>query len=117
MLGWGRYQDPGYQYIPGKLSSVSTEHNIDCYFAFDKASKVLPTAAQNLFQSGLITAAEQSALISTASTSSTLCGQIQAAILNQLWIPASGSVKGHFAQGASSAGLLYLDDNVPFSPR
>ena len=45
--GWGLYQDPGYQYVPGRLASVSTEHNISCYFAFDKAARVLPTAAQS----------------------------------------------------------------------
>lgn len=104
-LGWGSYQDPGYQYIPGQLTSVSTEHNIDCYFAFDKAARVLPTAAQNLSDRALITAAQLASLRATATTASTKADQIRSAILGQLWIPAAGGVKGHFAQGASSAGL------------
>lgn len=104
-VGWGVYQDPGYQYVPGAISNVSTEHNIDCYFAFDKAARVLPTAAQNLFTQGLITQTQADQLRSTASTASAKASEISAAILNQLWIPASGSSKGHFAQGASSSGL------------
>ncbi|MFB3921607.1 MAG: hypothetical protein ACE145_07785 [Terriglobia bacterium] len=104
-LGWGRYEDPGYQYIPGQLTAVSTEHNIDCYFAFDKATRVLPTAAQNLFDGGSITAAQLATLRATAATAGTKAEEVRAAILNQLWIPAAGGVKGHFAQGASSSGL------------
>ena len=105
LTGYGRYQDPGYQYIPGQLTSVSTEHNIDCYFAFDKAARVLPTAAQHLLSRGLITQAQFDALRATAATAGTKAGQIRTAILNQLWIPAAGTVKGHFAQGASGSGL------------
>ena len=117
-IGWGVYQDPGYQYVPGPISVVSTEHNIDCYFAFDKAARVLPTAAQRLFTQGLITQAQADQLRTTASTASAKASEISAAILNQLWIPASGSVKGHFAQGASSSGLdtsLALDAGSSWS--
>jgi hypothetical protein len=105
MIGWGRYQDPGYHYVPAQQTSVSTEHNIDCYFAFDKASRVLPTAAQNLFDRGLITQAQYDSLRATATTAGIKAAQVRDAILNQLWIPAAGQVKGHFAQGASSSGL------------
>ena len=104
-IGWGVYQDPGYQYVPGPIPAVSAEHNIDCYFAFDKAARVLPTAAQRLYTQGLITQAQADQLRTTAGTASAKAAQISAAILNQLWIPESGGVKGHFAQGASSAGL------------
>ena len=104
-LGWGKYQDPGYQYVPGQIATVSTEHNIDCYFAFDKASRVLPSAAQNLLNRGLITQAQYTSLIATANTAATVAAQISAALLAQLWIPLNGSIKGHFAQGASSSGL------------
>ncbi|HEV2349010.1 MAG TPA: hypothetical protein VG028_04090 [Terriglobia bacterium] len=104
-LGWGMYQDPGYQYVPGPISTVSTEHNIDCYFAFDKAARVLPSAAVNLLNRELITAAQYSSLIATATQAATVAGQISAALLAQIWIPPSGPVKGHFAQGASSTGL------------
>jgi len=105
MIGWGRYQNPGYQYVPGQRTSVSAEHNIDCYFAFDKAARLLPTAAQNLLDRGLITAAQYTSLKSTASTAASKASEIRAAILNQLWIPAAGGTKGHFAQGASSSGV------------
>lgn len=104
-IGWGRYQDPGYQYVPGEISAVSMEHNIDCYFALDKASRVLPSAAASLLNSGLITSAQYTSLVSTATTAATVAAQISAALLAQLWIPANGSVKGHFAQGSSSSGL------------
>jgi len=104
MVGWGRYQNPGYQYVPGQRTSVSTEHNIDCHFAFDKAARVLPTAAQNLLDRGLITPVQYTSLKSTATTAGTKAGEIRSALLNQLWIPASGGAKGHFAQGASSSG-------------
>ncbi len=104
-VGWGVYQDPGYQYVPGPIADISTEHNIDCYFAFDKAARVLPTAAQNLFTQGLITQDQAEQLRSTAGTAAAKASEISTAILNQLWIPASGNVKGHFAQGASSSSL------------
>ena len=71
LVGWGRYQDPGYQYVPGQQTSVSTEHNIDCYFAFDKAARVLPTAALNLLDRGLITPAQYDSLRATATTAAT----------------------------------------------
>jgi hypothetical protein len=103
--GWGQYQDPGYQYLPGQLAWVSTEHNIDCYFAFDKASRMLPAAAQSLRQSSLISQSEYDSITSTAATTAQKLEQLKNAILNQLWIPASGPTKGHFAQGATSTGL------------
>ena len=103
--GWGRYQDPGYQYVPGQLPWISTEHNIDCYFAFDKAARVLPTAALNLLNRGRITPAQYTSLIATATTASTKANEVRAATVAQLWIPASGGVQGHFAQGASESGL------------
>jgi hypothetical protein len=104
-LGWGKYQDPGYQYIPGPIDVVSTEHNIDCYFAFDKAARILPSAAVNLLNRGLITSAQYSSLVATATQAATVAAQISAALLAQIWIPTNGAVPGHFAQGASNAGL------------
>ncbi|HVB56426.1 MAG TPA: hypothetical protein VNE63_08355 [Candidatus Acidoferrales bacterium] len=104
-LGWGLYQDPGYQYVPGRIASVSTEDNLGCYFAFDKAARVLPAAAQALLTSELITQAQYDALVNTASNASTKAQEVKNAILNQLWIPAAGSVKGHFAEGASASDL------------
>ncbi|HEV2246977.1 MAG TPA: hypothetical protein VGW37_10040, partial [Terriglobia bacterium] len=103
--GWGLYQDPGYQYVPGQISTVYTDDNLICWFAFDKAAKVLPAAAQTLLAQGLVTQDQSALLNAAASSASTKASQIRSAILSQLWIPASGSVKGHFARGASSAGL------------
>jgi hypothetical protein len=104
-VGWGVYQDPGYQYVPGPISSVYTGDNFVCWFAFDKAARVLPAAAQTLLAQGLITQSESDQISAAASNASTIASEIRTAILDQLWIPASGGVKGHFAHGASSAGL------------
>ena len=103
--GWGIYQDPGYQYVPGKISSVNTADNMICWFAFDKGSRVLPAAAQTLLAQGLMTDVEAAQLSAAATTASTKASDISAAILDQMWIPVWGSVKGHFARGASSSGL------------
>ncbi len=104
-MGWGIYQDPGYQYVPGPIASVSTRDNITCYFAFVKAASVLPTAAQRLLTQGLLTQAESYHLGVTATTAVTKASEISAAILGQLWIPAAANVKGHFAHGASASLL------------
>ncbi len=104
-VGWGLYQDPGYQYLPGPIATVSTEGNIGCYFAFDKAAHVLPTAAQALFASKSITQDQNTALTGAATTASAKAQDVKNAILNQLWVPAAGSVKGHFAEGASASGV------------
>ncbi|TAM79187.1 MAG: hypothetical protein EPN47_19455 [Acidobacteria bacterium] len=103
--GWGIYQDPGYQFVPGQISSVYTDDNFVCWFAFDKAARVLPAAAQTLLAEGLITQAESAQISAAAGNASTKASQIRSAILNQMWIPASGNVNGHFARGASSSGL------------
>jgi hypothetical protein len=103
--GWGIYQDPGYQYVPGPISSVYTGDNFVCWFCFDKAARVMPAAAQTLLAQGLITQTESDLISAAASTASTKASEIRTAILDQLWIAGSGNTKGHFAHGASSAGL------------
>jgi hypothetical protein len=103
--GWGIYQDPGYQYVPGQISSVYTDDNFVCWFAFDKAARVLPAAAQTLLARGLITQTESDQISAAATAASTKASEIRTAILDQLWIPAAGNVKGHFARGASGSGL------------
>jgi hypothetical protein len=104
-MGWGLYQDPGYQFLAGPISSVMTRDNIACYFAFDRASRVLPVAAQNLLTQGLITTDQSGTLKTVAGAAASKAGAISTALLNQLWVPASGSVKGHFAHGATASGL------------
>jgi hypothetical protein len=116
--GWGTYQDPGYRYVPGQLTWVSTEHNVDCYFAFDKASRVLPAAAEALRQRALITPDQYAALMATSSQASQKAGEVKTALLTQLWIAPSGNTPGHFAQGASATGLdpsLALDASGSWS--
>ena len=103
-LGYGKYQDPGYQFIPSLQTSVSTEHNVDAYFAFKRAAKVLPTAATQLLKTGAITGTQAASLNSTASTVSAAADTISAKLTANLYI-APGTDPGHFAQGASSSGL------------
>ena len=43
-LGYGKYANPGYQFVPAQIRSSSGEHNIDVWFAFERAIAVLPTA-------------------------------------------------------------------------
>src|SRR6266567_4251424 len=43
-LGYGKYANPGYHFVPGQIKSTSGEHNIDVWFAFQRAIAVLPTA-------------------------------------------------------------------------
>ena len=38
-LGWGTYENPGYQFVPGLMQRVSTEHQIDLYFAFMRSRR------------------------------------------------------------------------------
>jgi hypothetical protein len=102
--GYGRYQDPGYQFIPGLQNYVSTEHNIDAYFAFKRAAMVLPTAAANLLKTRAITAVQAVSLTSTALSVAAAADTIASSLTGHLYIP-PGSDPGHFAQGASSSGL------------
>lgn len=104
--GWGIYQDPGYQYVPGKLSEVWTRDNICCYFAFEKAAAVLPTAVQRLVAQGLMTQTEAAQMSAAATTAASKASEISTALTGQLWVPAAGTVKGHFAQGATTSGLV-----------
>ncbi len=103
-IGYGKYQDPGYQFVPGLQTSVSTEHNIDLYFAFMRASKVLPTAATQLSKTGAISSSTATALNTLAATSASEASNISTKLTTNLYI-APGADPGHFAQGASSSGL------------
>ena len=66
-LGWGTYQNPGYQFVPGLMRRVSTEHQIDLYFAFMRSAATLPTAAIQLQKTNLITSTQAASLNATAS--------------------------------------------------
>jgi hypothetical protein len=103
-LGYGKYQDPGYQFIPGLQNAASTEHNVDAYFAFKRAANILPTAAVQLVKAGAITSDEAVSMNSTAATVSAAADTISTALLTNLYI-APDADPGHFAEGASVAGL------------
>jgi len=103
-LGYGEYQDPGYQFVPALQNSVSTEHNIDAYFAFMRASKLLPTAATQLLKAGTINGTQAASLNATAAAVASAANTIATGLTTNLYIP-PGSNPGHFAQGANSTGL------------
>jgi len=102
--GYGKYSDPGYQWTAGKQTTVLTDHNVAAYFAFVRASKVLPAAATQLLKSGTITSAQSTSLSATGSTAGTTAGTLSTQLLANIYI-APGADPGHFAQGASSGGL------------
>ncbi|HEX5484234.1 MAG TPA: hypothetical protein VFZ08_16575, partial [Terriglobia bacterium] len=103
-LGWGEYRDPGYQWIPGLQTSVSTEHNVDIYFAFSRASCVLQTAAIQLLKTATITQAQSKSLAATATQIAAIASTVASQMLANLYV-APGAQPGHFAQGASASGL------------
>ncbi len=103
-LGYGKYMDPGYQFVPGRQQSISTEHQVDLYFAFKRAALLLPTAATQLLKTGAITPAQAASLNVTATSVSSVADTIWTKLSNNLYI-APGADPGHFAQGASPAGL------------
>jgi hypothetical protein len=104
-LGWGEYSNPGYQYVPGKLSACSTEHNIDMWFACSRAALTLPVAVTTLLKTNQITTAQAASLNSLAQQLGNVAQELETTMVNVLYIAPSGSVPGHFAQGVSSAGL------------
>ncbi len=104
-LGWGEYIDPGYQWVPGEELSVSAEHNIDMWFACSRAALTLPVAATTLLATDEITGAEATSLNATATKLASIATTIATQMVANLYIAPAGSVPGHFAQGASSAGL------------
>jgi hypothetical protein len=101
-LGWGSYVNPGYQFVPGIQYRVSTEHQIDLYFAFMRAAATLPTAAIQLQKTNLITATQAASLNATASQLQTITDIIATNVVNNLYIAPAGGVPGHFGQGAGS---------------
>ncbi len=103
--GYGQFLDPGYHYEPGPREWVSTEHNIDAYYAFKRAARVLPTAAAELLKRGLITSAQAASLAATVATVSSKADNIKTKILSNLYI-APGADPGHFAQGVNANGTL-----------
>jgi hypothetical protein len=103
--GYGSYQNPGYQFVPGLVPTVSTEHQIDLWFAFQRAANALPVAAINLTKTGQITSAQANSLLATATAASTAAASIDSKLLANLYIAPSGQVPGHFAQGVTGSTL------------
>jgi hypothetical protein len=104
-LGYGAYKDPGYQYVPGLQKSVSTEHQVDMYFALTRAGGVLPVAATQLSKTGEITAAQAQSLQNSAAQAAAVAEALASAVIAQLYIPPSGNTPGRFAQGATGSAL------------
>ena len=102
-LGYGTYANPGYQFVPGIQSRISTEHQIDLYFAFMRCAATLPTAAIQLQKTNSITAAQAAALNATAAQLTTVADTLATNLVGSLYIPPGGGVPGHFAQGAGTA--------------
>ena len=103
--GYGSYRNPGYQFIPGFVPTVSTEHQIDLWFAFQRAANALPVAATNLAKIGAITSAQSSSLVATAGAASAAAASIDTNLMANLYIAPSGSTPGHFAQGVTGGTL------------
>jgi len=103
-LGYGEYQDPGYQFVPGKILTVSTEHQVDVYFAFMRASGVLGLAATQLLKTATITSAQATSLANTALQIAGVAATVATQLIANLYI-APGALPGHFAQGATGNTL------------
>jgi hypothetical protein len=103
--GYGSYQNPGYQCIPGIVLTVSTEHQIDLWFAFQRAANALPVAATNLSKTGQITSAQASSLNASAAAASAAAASIDTNLLGTLYLAPQGSTPGHFAQGVTGSSL------------
>ena len=107
--GYGQYVNPGYQFVPGLVKTVATEHQIDLWFAFKRSAAVLSNAAINLQKTGQIDSAEAASINTTATTIRAAAGTIWTNLLANLYIPAASGVPGHFAQGVTpprTAGLV-----------
>ena len=107
--GYGKYLDPGYQFVPGRVKTVATEHQIDLWFAFMRSAQVLATASINLLKTNQIDSAQASSLIATVNAMVAAAGTIWTNVLANLYIPPAGSTPGRFAQGVtvpSFAGLV-----------
>jgi len=103
--GYGSYQNPGYQFIPGAVATVSTEHQIDLWFAFQRAASVLPLAATFLRKTGQINSAQASSYTATAALATAAAASIDANLIANLYLAPAGSVPGHFAQGVTGNTL------------
>jgi len=104
-LGYGKYQDPGYQYVAGLIQTVATEHQVDLWFAFMRSAGVLANVAINLLKTGQITQAQAASINATVAAITTAAATIWTNMLAVLYIAPSGNVPGHFAQGVTGSTL------------
>ncbi|HUI42097.1 MAG TPA: hypothetical protein VL523_09020 [Terriglobia bacterium] len=104
-LGYGAYADPGYQYVPGLRETVSTEHQVDMYFALMRAAGVLPVAATQLAKTGQITPDQAQSLQNTSVQAAEIAQTLANNTVNQLYLPPTGNTPGRFAQGANGTVL------------
>jgi hypothetical protein len=106
--GYGQYLNPGYQFVPGLVRTVATEHQVDLWFAFMRAAGVLSNASINLLKTGQISSAQAASLISTVATIEAAAGTIWTNLLANLYIAPAGGVPGHFAQGVTAPRTVGL---------
>lgn len=104
-LGYGAYANPGYQFVPGLQKTVSTEHQVDVYFAFMRAAGVLPVAATGLSKTGWITSAQAQSLQNTAAELAEIASIVAGNVIANLYVPPAGNTPGHFAQGVTGRAL------------
>ena len=104
-LGYGKYINPGYQFIPGLLQIVSTEHNIDIFYAWNRAAAIIPTAANALYKSGQITSGQKTSLLNTGTTIAAEASTVWTKLSTNLYIAPGGGIPGHFAQGVTGSTL------------
>jgi hypothetical protein len=103
--GFGSYPAPDYQLTPGALLSVRTRDQAILYFAFTRAAAVLVAASVQLLKTNSITLSQAASMQSAGRALGAVPATIAAKVIANLYIPASGGVPGHFAQGASASGL------------
>ncbi len=106
--GYGQYVNPGYQFVPGLVRTVATEHQIDLWFAFGRSAAILSSAAISLQKTGQINSAQAAAINATVATIQAAASTIWTNLLANLYIAPAGSVAGHFAQGVSSPTTVGL---------
>jgi hypothetical protein len=104
-LGYGAYVNPGYQFVPGLQATVSTEHQVDLYFALMRAAGVLPVAAVSLSKTGTVTPAQAQSLQNTGAAAGAIASTLATNVINRLYIAPSGVTPGHFAQGVTGNSL------------
>ncbi len=87
LLGYGKYKNPGYQFVPGLQTSCSIEHQTELYVAFQRANLLLFTAATQLLKAGLISLGASQTLVNLGTTAGLEATGIKNAMLAVAYFP------------------------------